>query len=174
MDNLKTIISSHNKKISNSRPEPSRTCNCRNKSMCPLDGKCLSEKIVYQAEVKLTNVTPEPPSKIYFGIAETEFKTRYNNHTKSFRNRIYEKDTELSKYVWSLKDQNKTFDIKWSIFKKSSGYNPATKSCNLCLLEKLVICNFKDKDRLINKRLDLVSKCRHENKFIIANYSGID
>ena len=25
-------------------------------------------------------------------------------------------------------------------------------------------------DRLINKRMDLVSKCRHENKFILSNY----
>ena len=89
---------------------------------------------------------------------------RYSNHTKLFRNRNYETDTELSKYIWRLKDQNKTFNIKWSIFKKSLGYNPASKSCNLCILEKLVICNFKEKDRLINKRLGIVSKCRHSVK----------
>ena len=39
---------------------------------------------------------------------------------------------------------------------------------------KVLICNFKDKERLINKRVDLVSKCRHENKFILLNYSGVD
>ena len=39
---------------------------------------------------------------------------------------------------------------------------------------KSIICNFKDKERLINKRVDLVSKCRHENKFILLNYSGVD
>ena len=65
---------------------------------------------------------------------------------------------ELSKYIWSLKYENKYFDIKWSILKKSSGYSIIWKSCNLCLLEKLVIWNFKKKDRLLNKRLDLVSK----------------
>ena len=144
-----------------------------NKNNCPLGGHCLTDKIVYKAEVKIENVIPEKPTEVYFGIVDTEFKM-YNNHTKSFRNRNYEIDTELSKYIWRLKDQNKTFNIKWSIFKKSSGYNPASKSCNLCLLEKLVICNFKEKDRLINKRLDIVSKCRHENKYILANYSGID
>ena len=53
--------------------------------------------------------------------------------------------------------------IKWSI-------NSITNSCNLCLSEKLVICNFRDKDRLINKRMDLVSKCLHENNFILSNY----
>ena len=92
----------------------------------------------------------------------------------SFRNRTHENDTELSKYIWSLKDENKDFDIKWSILKKSCGYSIISKSCNLCLLEKLVICNFKEKDRLLNKRLDLVSKCRHENKYMLINYSEID
>ena len=42
--------------------------------------------------------------------------------------------------------------------RKSLGYNSVTKSCNLCLLEKVLICNHRDKDKLINKRLDLVSK----------------
>ena len=76
--------------------------------------------------------------------------------------------------IWELKDQNKNFEIKWSIYRKSCGYNQVAKSCNLCLMEKVLICNFKDKERLINKRVDLVSKCRHENKFILLNYSGVD
>ena len=92
----------------------------------------------------------------------------------SFRNWTHENDTKLSKYIWSLKDQNKDFDIKWSILKTSPGHSIKSKSCNLCLLEKLVICNFKEKDRLLNKRLDLVLKCRHENKYMLINYSGID
>ena len=60
--------------------------------------------------------------------------------------------------------------------KKSCGYSIVSKLCNLCLLEKLVICNFKEKGRLLKKWLDLVSKCRHENenKYILMNYSGID
>ena len=80
---------------------------------------------------------------------------------------------------WSLKDQNKDFDFEWFIFKKSSGYNTLSKSCNLCLLEKLIMCNFKEKmekreKQLLNKQLNLVSKCRHENKYKLINYSGID
>ena len=54
--------------------------------------------------------------------------------------------------------------------KQTSGYNSVTNSFNLCLLEKLVFCNFRDKIRLKNKRMDLVSKCRHESKFILTNY----
>ena len=60
-------------------------------------------------------------------------------------------------------------------FKKSSGYSIIiSTSCNLFRLEKLVICNFKEKDRLLSKRLDLLLKCRHKNKYMFMNYSGID
>ena len=39
------------------------------------------------------------------------------------------KDTELSKYVWNLKDKNITnYSIKWSIVKQTSGYNSLTNS----------------------------------------------
>ena len=85
----------------------------------------------------------ELSAKVYFGISETEFKSKYNSHTMSFRNRTHESDTELSKFIWSLTDQNKDFDVTWSISKKSS----ESKSCNLCLLKKLVIRNFKEKER---------------------------
>ena len=95
----------------------------------------------------------------YFGICDTEFKTRLGNHKNSFRNRQKQKDTERSKYVWDLKDKSiASCSIKWSIVKQTSGYNSVTNSCNSCLSEKLFICNFRDKDRLGNKRVDSVSK----------------
>ena len=48
-DNMTNIISSQNKKVINSGNEANgKTCNCRNKSNCPLDNKCLTNKIVYQ------------------------------------------------------------------------------------------------------------------------------
>ena len=50
IDNGKNIISSYKKKIINSGNEGNgKTCNCRNKSNCPLDSKYLTIKIVYQA-----------------------------------------------------------------------------------------------------------------------------
>ena len=176
MNSMSKIINAHNSKIANREYTENHQilCNCRNRNDCPLDGKCLSSKIVYSAEVTTETSPPIPPGKIYLGICDTEFKTRYKNHKKSFRHRRYEKDTELSKYIWELKDQNKNFKIKWSIYRKSCGYNQVAKLCNLCLMGKVLICNFKDKERLINKRVDLVSKCRHENKFILLNYSGVD
>ena len=105
----------------------------------------MTDKIVYKAEVETNDGINELSTKVNFGISETEFTTKYNNHTMSFRNRTHESDSKLSKFIWSLKDQNKEFDIQY--FKKSS----RSKSCNLCLLKKLVTSNFKEKERLLNK-----------------------
>ena len=122
----------------------------------------MTDKIVYKAEVETNDGINELSTKVNFGISETEFKSIHNNHTMPFRNRTHENDSKLSKFIWGLKDQNKKFGIKWSILKKFFG----SKSSNLCLLKKLVISNFKQKERLLNKWLNLVSKCRHENKCI--------
>ena len=76
MDNMTNIISSHNKKVTNSDNETNgETCDCRNKSNCPLDNKCLTNKIVYKAEVKTNTGINELSTEVYFGISETEFKS---------------------------------------------------------------------------------------------------
>ena len=55
--------------------------------------------VVYKA-----TSTTSSNSFVYYGTSEGEFKTRYNNHTKSFRHRECMNETELSKHVWNLKD----------------------------------------------------------------------
>ena len=40
----------------------------------------------------------------------------------SFRKGGYEKETELSKYVWNLKDKGKDFTIKWTVAAKAFPY----------------------------------------------------
>ena len=41
--------------------------------------------------------------------------------------------------------------------------------CLLCLKEKYFIINYPQEYVLLNKRSELISKCRHENKNILAN-----
>ena len=48
--NLGSIISSHNKKVLGGQVEKAG-CNCRNPP-CPLDGECLTEGLVYWANLK--------------------------------------------------------------------------------------------------------------------------
>ena len=165
MKNISSIISSHNKKLLNTKNED-YGCNCRgeaNKLNCPLQNVCKTPKVIYMAEV--SNDTDDEKRK-YIGLTERSFKERYNNHTSSFSNRKYQKSTELSKYIWLLKDANKIPTIQWRIL-KSINCDLNSKQCILCLYEKLYIINNIDDSDLLNKRTEFVSKCRHQNKHML-------
>ena len=86
LPNIKSIINAHNRKIL--YPSPTigrRTCNCINISQCPLQQRCLSNNILYQANIIPFGENSE--TKVYYGICETIFKLRYANHKKSFNHR---------------------------------------------------------------------------------------
>ena len=102
----------------------------KNKSNC-LDNKCLTNKIVYKAEIENNHGINELSTEVYFAISKIELKSRYNNHTMSFRDWTHENNAKLSKYIWSLKDQNKDFDIKWSSFKTIFRNNDIVQSLSL-------------------------------------------
>ena len=136
-------------------------CNCRNKNSCPLEGNCNIRNIVYQAEV----VTPQT-KETYIGLCDTTFKERYRNHTCSFRNQRYKNATELSKYIWGLKEQKINYQIMWRKVKQARSYSNVNKKCNLCLWEKyFIIC--KPEMSTLNHRDEMTSTCRHSKKFLL-------
>ena len=73
----------------------------------------------------------------YIGLTENAFKTRYRNHTASFRHTKHRNSTELSKHVWSLKDNNIDYSVSWRIMSSSPSDNSSSKRCNLCLKVRL-------------------------------------
>ena len=85
------------------------------------------------------------------------------------RNKGHEKKIELSKYVWKLKDKGEDFIIKWSIAAKAFRYICGSKRCDLRLTEKLLIAK-ADPRTLLNKRSEILSKCRHRNKFALKRF----
>ena len=129
---------------------------------CPLGGICLEKEIVYKAEIHTEN-----KSYSYIGLTANTFKERYRNHISSFNNKKYEHHTSLSKHVWNLKTQNKKFHIHWSKIGAARAYNPMSKYCNLCLLEKTMILNADEKSS-INKRTELMNKCPHRRRFLLS------
>ena len=164
MQNMEAIIKNHNKAIllsdSNKiKTTPSKSCNCRKKDQCPMDGNCLKKCLVYKAVVETANDT-----KSYIGCCETAFKIRFSNHKLSFNKKIYSTKTELSKHIWNLKDSNREFKISWSIIAQVSPNFCKGKRCNLCLTEKLLINKHMDQN-LLNSRAEMLNKCRHKNKF---------
>ena len=40
----------------------------------------------------------------YLGVTEIPFKKGFGNHTQDFKHPKYRNSTELSKYIWELKD----------------------------------------------------------------------
>ena len=102
-------------------------------------------------------------------LCETTFKTRFSNHKQSFKFENKRNSTELSKVVWKLKDQNKNYSVTWAIVKEVGSYKCGANICNLCLCEKLFILK-ADCKSLLNKRSEIISKCKHKNKFLLKNY----
>ena len=169
MPNIGSIIKAHNKKLStNNVNADQKPCNCRKKELCPMQGNCQAKNIVYKAEVQGPDT-----HKVYIGLTEPPFKLRFSNHKQSFKHQKYQNSTELSKYIWQLKTSSTPFDIKWSIATRSQAYTNETKRCDLCLTEKLAIID-AEKGTLLNKRPELISKCRHENKFYLRNFKRDD
>ena len=157
--NMGSIISFHNKHILNSN-STEYGCNCNNREECPLENKCLTPRIVYRADVT-NNKTDEP--KYYYGISDTPFKDRYENHEMSFRHRSHLTASDLSKYYWKLVDNGAVPIIKFSIAKVVKG-STFINNCNLRLREKAFIIRNLDDVNKLNKRSEFISKFRHINK----------
>ena len=65
-----------------------------------LENKCLIPRVIYEEDI----ITLNTSKKFYIGLSDAPFKERYNNHKRGFRNKGYEKSTELSRYIWSLQE----------------------------------------------------------------------
>ena len=112
--------------------------------------------IVYKATIQHGN-----EEKTYFGLAGGTFKDRYRNHVKSLKHEKYKNETQLSKYIWELKQKNADYTLTWDVEKKSNLRARKSGLCNLCLEEKYAIIRHKE---AINKRTELISKCRHRTR----------
>ena len=169
LPNMEKIIAGHNKKIMANHQKAKkqeRTCNCRAANPCPLESNCLKQNVIYQA-----TVTESESKRVekYIGLTECSFKTRYNLHKSSFKNKNKSKATALSEHIWSLKEKNMQHIIDWRIVSRANPYSTATKTCNLCLEEKYYII-IKPETATLNRRNELSSSCPHRRKHLLANF----
>ena len=104
MPNMDSAIKSHNSQLlkNDTEGKEKRSCNCRKKETCPVEGKCLEEGIIYEATIKSNS------EKKYVGLTEGSFKKRLYGHRQSFRNNNLRTATELGKHIWDLKDRKKS------------------------------------------------------------------
>ena len=171
MPNIMNVISTHNKATiartdSNKQIDDNhKSCNCRAKSQCPLDNKCLTSELIYQATVTRHDNNSDDT---YIGLTANTFKSRYSGHISSFKNKERRKATTLSEHIWNLKDMNVKYSIKWKVISKAKPYSISSKKCNLCTEEKYFII-FKPQMSSLNKRNELTSACRHRRKHLLCN-----
>ena len=148
-----------------------KNCNCIKNIDCPLNGNCQTERVIYEATIKSSE--PNYNEKVYIGLSEPTFKSRYSCHKRSFNHEKYKNETGLSKEVLKIKKSNHTPSISWRIIKQCLPFNRSSLRCNLCLNEKLEIALYQ-KDNLLNKRSEIVNKCRHVNKHMLWRYHSND
>ena len=131
-----------------------------------MKGNCVIEAVVYKAKVKTSSNDNENIS--YIGSTDGDFKQRLYQHKSD---RKYEKNrnkTTLAKHLWDLKDRGVNAEIEWDILKKCKKYESGERKCDVCLSEKLEILKGKrKKEKLLNKRNELMYRCPHKRKFIL-------
>ena len=128
-----------------------------------MNQNCLTSNIVYGACLITEN--PRYHEKKYVGLCEPSFKKRYGAHKASFNHERYKNSTTLSNEFWKVKQSNPS--VRWRIVAKKNSYTPESDKCPLCMYKKYMIANYPGKN-LLNKRTEIISKCRHRRKFLLA------
>ena len=118
------------------------------KDSCPLNGRCLTPKVIYHTDV---SNEANNNQKFYFGLAETTFKERYNNHKRDVKHIKYQYNTELTKYIWNLKNNSIKYNIQCKVVDNVYG-NANLTMCKLCLTKKLWIINHINDNNILNKK----------------------
>ena len=140
-----------------------------NKNTIKISYSCIQNiksKINGLATIKCSDI--KYIQKRYKGICEKTFKTHYANHKKTFNWIKSKNETTLSVEYWNLKEKQRVPGLVSEIKGQYQADNPTLKKCNLCLNEKLGIIDYPNKN-LLNKRLEVISQCRHQNKFRLFN-----
>ena len=108
------------------------------KQNCPVDGKCQTESVIYEATV--TEVISRK-KETYTGLT-----------TRRFKDRLYEHNTNMNTRKYRLKD-------------RATPYNPESKRCRICLKEKWYIL-YKADGATINRRSKIFNSCMHKSNLL--------
>ena len=75
---------------------------------------------------------------------------------------------QAPKYIWRCKGAGLNPTVSWEIVRHAPVYNSGNRVCQLCLEEKyqILISNCAN---TLNKRSEIINKCRHRAKFKLKN-----
>ena len=123
---------------------PSKTCNCKFKQNCPVNGKCLTSSVIYEAILNINSGPKKGESYSYIGLTKDTFKKRFTGHNYSFRHKTANQTT-LSSLHHKLNDEGSEHSVEWKILEVAKPFDG--KKCNLCYREKWWILNNPAKTR---------------------------
>ena len=146
LPNISRIISKHNSRVLTERITDPPACLC-DEGTCPVEGKCESAGVVYQATVNYQGKVDT-----YVGLTERKFITRHTEHYRNFNNRNPKNSTSLSRKIWNIEDNNQNFELKWKILQNCRPYQPGSSECKLCLTEIYFII-FSQKTQLLKTKV---------------------
>ena len=98
MNNMSKIIKGRNKKVTSKPRDQKPKCNCRKQEECQWKGTVKLNDVVYKCDV-----TRPLLKKVYLGLTEGEWKSRFYDHKLSFKHKRYSNKTTLSSYMCHLK-----------------------------------------------------------------------
>ena len=128
--------------------------------------QCKKESVIYTC-----TVTSGVETETYTGLTGGQIKKRISAHTTDFKYPENENSTTLSGHIHKLKKEGKAHHLKWSLLDRGPVYNPISKKCRLCLLEKFYII-FKTDTASLNRRSELFNTCRHREQKILGKSRG--
>ena len=103
------------------------------------------------------------------GVCRPSFYQLQESHKSFFTHENKAHSTALSSHIWDLKSNNTPHSLAWSIVRLAPPYSKESKVCQLCLVEKTIIsmanCNLS-----LNKRNEVVAKCRHRDKWLLKHW----
>ena len=105
--------------------------------------------------------------KVYLGSTQGSSKQRYYNHKSSFTHEIYRHKTNLSNYVWDVKNKFGIDSLlKCEIVERCSEYKrggvEVDRYCKLWMEEKWNITTNNRPKELVNQRFEVFNICRHK------------
>ena len=161
--NMAQIISGNNAKILNNKKEEKKLCSCTKdkKDQCPLDQKCLSENLVYQATVTHPNLE----TMTYIGQTSTNFKKRLAVHKQTFKDTNLSQ-TALSTYIHELKSKGIEPKVTWKMIDRGKSFSPVTGMCHLCVKEAFYIL-FRPELAKLNSKSEIFSACFHKKAALL-------
>ena len=69
---------------------------------------------------------------------QKDHSKRDGTHTSDIKNEK-SKGTKYSKYIWKLKTNSKSYELRWEIMHKNRELKNVDKTCKTCNLEKIEI-----------------------------------